>query len=444
MTLAELRAKEAALRAELKSLTDTAEPTADTVTSASAKATELETLVAEIKGLENFNTIRANNEAALKAAQTPVNGLPNTAVGKSNEQTGMEFKSSGIKVKSFSSEQQAYGMGLALMAAKGGAAGAAAVERLAALGYGQKDMLTTTQANGGFIVPTALSNEIINLAESYGVARKNMRVVPMPAPTMTVPRVTGRLTAAPVGESVAYGTGAITGGMVELVARKWGVTVPVSVELSDAAIIAIGDLFGFEAARAFAYAEDAALFNGDGTSTYNTIKGLKGVFTDLVVASAAGMQLATGNLATEVTAADLQGVIAKLPAYAYAGAKWYCSAWAKALVFDRLIMAAGGVTGAELSAGTSPKFMGFPVEVTQVLPASDVNSQILLYFGDLNSAAKFGQPTGSGIAISVSDQERFSEDMQVWKAREWFDIKVHDVGSTTAAGAVVGLYMAGS
>lgn len=442
--IAELRAKEAKLRAELKSLTETAEPTADTVEAAKTKAAELEALTAEIKGLESFVQIREDNAAALKAAGQPVNALPNNATGKQAEGAVVEYKCTGVKVTSFSNEQNAYAMGLSLLAAKGGAKAADAVEKLAALGYGQKDMLTSVNSNGGFLVPTALSNEIINNAEQYGVARRNMRVIPMPTPILSVPRITGRLTATPTGEGKAYTEGNVTGNNVELVARKWGVTVEVSTELSDAAIVAIGDLFGFESARAFAYAEDNALFNGDGTAAFNTIKGLKGAFTDLTLSSAAGMQVASGNTAAEVTLADLQALMAKLPAYAYQGAKWYCSAWAKALVFDRLIMAAGGLTGAEMQNGISPKFGGFPVEVTQVLPSSDTNSQILLYFGDLNQAAKFGQPVGSGVTVAVSDQERFSEDLAVWKAREWFDMKVHDIGTTSEKGAVVGLYMANS
>lgn len=442
-TLEEIRAAIAAKSAELKALTEEANPTTETLEKATKLDTEIEELETKAAKLEAdakaFDGIKQKAAERAAKASTPVNALPNTETGKQTEATKVEFKGRGTRVKHTTDEKAAYALGQSLLAAQGGERGAKAIERLQDLGYDVKDMNTYNNANGGFIVPTALSNEIINNAEQYGVARQNMRVQPMAAPLVTIPRITGGLTAVPVGEGATYGTDGITGDAIELVARKWGVTVPVTDELSEDAIASIGDLFAFEAGKAFALAEDGALFNGDGTSTYHGIKGLKQRFTDLSLASAAGAIVAAGSTAASVTNANLLAAKAALAGYV-ANPKWYVSRWAKASIFDRLIQAAGGITGNEMANGVGDQFGGDPVVKTQVLPSSDSSGQILAYYGDLDMAAKFGEY--QGISIGMSTEELFSQDKTVWKARNRMDMNVHDVGSTTAGGAIVCVYAA--
>ena len=110
------------------------------------------------------------------------------------------------------------------------------------------------------------------------------------------------------------------------------------------------------------------------------------------------------------------------------------------------MLAAGGVTEAGIMAGGQPRFLGAPVEFSQVLPATDANSQIVAFYGDIRLAAMMGDRRQTTIAMS--EHLNFAEDELAVRGTERFDIVCHDVGnaSATAAsrvpGPIVALIMA--
>lgn len=292
---------------------------------------------------------------------------------------------------------------------------------------------------GGVLVPDEMSQAIIDLREEYGVFRRESRVVSMGSDTLTVPRRTGGLTAYAVGENDEITASDKSWDNIELVARKWGVICKYSSELSDDAVIDLADDLAAEIAYAFANKEDESGFNGDGTSTYH---GINGVTNKVNLAAHAGSvsTAASGNTAfSTLDLSDFNSVVAKLPLYARRNAKWYISAAGHADSMSRLQYAGGGNTVDDIAGGSGPSFLGYPVVFSQVLNstlAADT-SAIKLLFGDLSMATMMG--SRRDIRFMVSADRYFEQDQLAIKGTQRYDISVHDLGTTTAAGPVVAL-----
>lgn len=298
-----------------------------------------------------------------------------------------------------------------------------------------------TNSAGGYLVPIQFDNNIISLVNEYGVFRRNARIRPMTGDTLQVPRRDSGLTAYWTAESAAATESDKTWSQVELRAKKLMAFTRISNELNEDAIVSIADDIAVEIARAFAYAEDVAGFTGTGLSTQGSITGvttkLKAAAGTPTTTSAGGVIVGTGNLMSEITLADFNSVVGVCPDYALGNAKWYCSPLFFANVMQRLAYAAGGNTTGNITGGTSREFMGYPVELPNVLPTTDANSQILCLFGDLSGAASFGDRRSTTIAFDTSLY--FNYDQIAVKGTERLDIVVHDVGTTTTAGPIVGL-----
>jgi HK97 family phage major capsid protein len=296
---------------------------------------------------------------------------------------------------------------------------------------------------GGFVVPDAMENAIIDLRETYGAARQNCRPSVMTTDHTVIPRRTGGVTAYFVGETTAITESEKSWNQVELTAKKLGALTRMSTDLGEDSVISIADDLANEMAYAFAVKEDQCLVDGDGTSTYG---GMTGIRVKMIDGSHAGSYVSAvtpGDNWSEIDLADLTAVMAALPQYADTNAKWYCSKTCKVAVFDRLIAAAGGVTGREMMEGSrTPMFMGYPVVQMAAMPSDDSSalaSVIMLFFGDLSMAATFG--TRRGITIKVSDQRYIEYDQIGIQATERFCVNVHDIGAGTGVrGPVVGLY----
>lgn len=303
---------------------------------------------------------------------------------------------------------------------------------------------------GGFLVPDEFSTDIINLRDSYGLARRECKVWPMGRDSITVPKLTSGLTAYAVGESTSDSPSAITAsttawGQVMLTAKKWGVLTYLSPELDEDAAVNIGDILAGEIAYAFAYAEDVALFSGDGTSTYHGIQGVRTIFNAQVGVYAGAVDAASGHdTMAEIDATDLAVLMGKLPQYAYerGNPKFYASQTMWSGVFERLIGASGGVTKDQASGRTIRSYNGFPVEITPAMLApaaagTDASNVAMILFGDMSMAVAMGDRRGMTIARSTD--YKFGEDMIAIKGTERFDIVAHGLGSASAAGPLIAL-----
>lgn len=309
--------------------------------------------------------------------------------------------------------------------------------------HGLYDALSTTSnPDGGFLVPEEFSQTIIDLREQYGTARQQCQVIPMGRDTILIPRRLTGVTPVFVGEnpSSAISQTTPTWNQVRLTAKKIATLSLFSTEIAEDAIISIADWLAQEIAYAFALLEDQCLFIGDGTSTYGGIRGLGNFFT--TTGGVGGGQLvgavdlASGHdTFAEVDITDLQTVMAKLPAYARRNAKWYCSAVCLDLVFGRLMANAGGNTIQNMMGGYGPSYMGYPIVVNQTLPTStgDLSDLPMFYFGDMSLAVAMGDRRG--VTVFPSEHRYMDTDQIGIRATERFDIVVHDYGDTTTGNA---------
>ena len=289
---------------------------------------------------------------------------------------------------------------------------------------------------GGFLVPEEMANSIINLKETYGVFRANTRVIPMGRDTLNWPRRTAGLTAYFVNEGVAPTESQNAWDSVNLTAKKLATLTRFSTEIAEDAVISIADWITQEIAYAFASKEDDCGFNGDGTSTYGGIVGL----TATSKVGSAGVFTATGHATFDViTATDLESMRALLPFYALPNAKIYCSQYAFALCFERLVAAAGGNSIATLDGQVVYRYLGTPIVISQKLPSTTPTGKIGILFGDLNLSSAMGERRG--VTIRRSDDRYFDSDQVGILGTERFDINNHDVGDSTNAGPIVALKM---
>lgn len=307
---------------------------------------------------------------------------------------------------------------------------------------------------GGYTVLPEFEQTIFDLRLQYGVARRVTDVVPMASDTKIVTRRTGGLTAYAVGPHTRGTFSDITDDQFELIARKWMVLNKREDELTEDSFISWADRLASESAYAFSFAEDNALFNADGTSTYHGIVGITQKILGLSAtrANIAGAVVASGNAWSEIVIGDLLALVGKLPSFARTSGnvRWYCTSEFWATVLQRLALAAGGVTHAEFEGQLKESFLGKPVELVEAMQHVEANDTIPLLYGNLAQAATFGDRRGITVKTTDSNDTDFEADLEATKATERFDINVHDVGNASAtaadrrAGPVVALLTAAS
>ena len=275
--------------------------------------------------------------------------------------------------------------------------------------------------------------------------------MPMSGDSLTFMRETGEVTVYCIGEGAAPTQSDIDTASITLNAKKWATLTYFSSELGEDAAVAVAELLARSIARAMARKMDDIGFNGDGTGAYFGISGIRSRLKGLsgTIANIAGLQVGSGNAYDELTLADHEAVAGRLPQYADNDmTKWYCSRTYFFTVMVKLMLAAGGVTAAEIEGKRRPVFMGYPVDLTQVMPSAAANSQVCAVLGDVSQSATVGNRRQ--LNIKQSDQYKFGEDQITTLATRRVAVNVHDVGNAAAtasgrvAGPVVGLITAAS
>lgn len=304
-----------------------------------------------------------------------------------------------------------------------------------------RTMTTTSDAAGGIFVPAPMETAIVDLREEYGVARQFANVMPMSSDTLTMPRRLSGVTAYFVAEGAEITASDAAYNPISLTARKLAALTKITSELSEDALIAVADKITDEMAYAFAVKEDGCLFLGDGTSTYGGINGLQNA-----LAAGSKVTAATGNTAfSTLDLDDFIAMVAKLPRYPGIQPAWYIhqAGWANAML--RLQEAAGGNTVANVAAGGSLQFLGYPVRLVNTMNSvvtAQTSTTGLCYFGDLRLTATMGNRRGVSIAADAS--RYFEFDLTAIRATERFDIVVHETGTASAAGPMIVLATPGS
>jgi len=294
---------------------------------------------------------------------------------------------------------------------------------------------------GGVLVPSVLMPDIIDLRESYGVARQHVKIVSMSSEILNFPYRLSGLTGAWAGEGDKAIFDKKKWGLVELIAKKYMVGGIISNELSADALINVGDDLAKEIAYQFAFNEDNSIFMGDGSSTYGGIIGVlpkigsvasnKGI----VVAGQAG-----GADYHSLTITDFENMEGALPAYALPTAKWYMSQTFYTQTAKRIQNAAGGNTNITLSDGVPAKtFMGYPVVISQVLPTAAATSQLACFFGALERSTILGDRNMISIKTTADGAGMFESDSIAVLGIQRIAAVTHSPGTATVAGPVVAL-----
>lgn len=223
-------------------------------------------------------------------------------------------------------------------------------------------------------------------------------------------------------------------GLVRLEAKKLAGVGVISSELNEDAVLNVADAFAASCAQKFAYEEDNAGFNGDGTSTYGGIVGAGAAL------GAGAAQTATGQTTVSaLTMAVFENAVGKLPEYPGMQPAWYFHKQVWAGGPQRLLDAVGGVTMAEVTAGAPKTLLGYPVRFAQVLNSAPSSSGIFGYFGDLRMAAIMGRRRG--LSLKVDSSIYVLQDALALIATQRFDINVHDRGDASTCGALVKLVL---
>lgn len=304
--------------------------------------------------------------------------------------------------------------------------------------------------SGGIWVPKEFSERLILLREKFGLVRQFGDVETMTSNTKNVRRQKKGLKAYPAGAkgtSRKVAQSQMEWDMIELIARKWKVTTKIEDEFNDDSVISFGDKFAGESAYAFAFAEDDAFFNADGTSTYHGLVGLRAKLRKVhaTIANIKGLVVASGNLFSEFLLADFVKVVSILPQYGdNERTAWYCHRTFFWNTIVPLMLAAGGNTVKDIENATTLRFLSYPVRITQVMPRTDANSQIPIVLGDISLSTTFGDRLGQQVKMTDTNDDDWDHDLISMKSMERFDINHHDVGDTSEAGPVVGLISAAS
>jgi HK97 family phage major capsid protein len=289
-----------------------------------------------------------------------------------------------------------------------------------------------------FLIPEEFGADLIVLRERFGVARRIMKRVPMASDTRVDPRRKGGLTAFAVQQGAAGTESNMQWDEVRLTARDFMVLARYSNQLSADAIINIGDELTGEIAYAFAKKEDDCGFNGDGTSGFSGIVGVRTKMKnwDGQGTASPGLITGTGGAWSSFLLADFESVAGNLPQYADGpNAVWVCHRIFYYTVMLRLELAAGGVQQYQVAQGDRsprPLFLGYPVEWSQVWPNATAATTVSAALGDFTMGCNFGDRQQDAISFSehasIGGQNVFERNQIAIRGVERFDINVHDVG----------------
>lgn len=286
---------------------------------------------------------------------------------------------------------------------------------------------------GGAFIPIGFYPFLIELINSYGVARRNVPLWPMKDATLRVPRDSSLLAVYGEDENQANATeSSLNSSTVKLEARKYMGTISVPREIIEDSPIAFGAVISSKYAKSMAKKEDQALFLGDGTSTYNQTKGIIYLLQNTTGPAAQAMASLYTSAATTVgsmTRKEIVAFMSVLAAYAAEEGenKIYCSQWVYQNLFRGNALSTSTYATEIIDGIPQYKWDGIPVEITNVMAQSDATSQVVALYGNLGMAAKMGDKRA--YALDASDQVAFKNDQIVFRASERIAQTVHDFGT---------------
>ena len=290
-------------------------------------------------------------------------------------------------------------------------------------------------AKGGTLIPESFAATVIRLVDSFSSIPQQANVIPMSSNTLYIPRRTGGNTAYFVSDNSETTASDMATDNVLLSTKDCRVATRVPNSLIEDSVVDLAGLVAQEFALALSRKIDDAGFAGDGTSTHGGIRGIQWRFENETLAGE--VDSGEANLSA-ITVDDFAETIGKLPSYSRATAGWYVTPQVYSTCMLPLMLGAGGVSAAELSAGASEqRFMGYPVYFNNSMRTAPTSDQVIALFGDLRMSTHYG--LRSQIAVRASTDRYIEFDQTYFQAMCRFDVVTSDIGDANTAGPVVAL-----
>jgi HK97 family phage major capsid protein len=305
-------------------------------------------------------------------------------------------------------------------------------------GYEYRTMNEGTLGSGGYLVPPEFSMDFVYLQEQYGVADKYCRKIALASNDFREARRQSAVTAYWETENTSITESAMGIDQWQLLLKRLSGYFTISNELSADSIINLTDWLVKDCMTQIAYKKDAALFNGDGTSTYGNTVGLIPGITG--VASNKGVVLqGTGTAWTAVVNADIQKLMGALPMFPGMNPKLYCSnAYYRNVLRTKMVNAGGTNLDMIASGGSMYQYDGVEVVISQVLPQVDGGTAtVSLLYGDLQYSSAVGTRGGYTVALATQGDTIFQKNQTAIRIDERVGITNHELGNSTIAGPVV-------
>jgi len=410
----------------------------------------------ELKEIQNRGSVLANRIAA-EALQNRTAKTETMPLGNGGQQSFAQPKSIG-KLTVFHSEREvlrrdgrrevlsgerrAYELGTFILGAVAGNEFTRRQfqQRAMEMGYEYLTMNEGTVGAGGYLVPPEFSADFIYLQQYYGVARKYARNVAVSSNDYRQPRMQSGVSVAWEGELSTIAASQMGIDQVQVLLKRLSSLVSVSNELNADSIIGLTEWLVKDSVRQMGQKEDDAFFNGDGTLAYgNTVGIIPGL---LAVGSNAGVVLqGTGTAWTAVVNADIEKLMGALPMFPGMNPKLFCSNAYYRNVLRTKLVNAGGTNLIMLAQGGTPyQYDGVEVVISQVLPNTDPGTgTISLLYGDPEFSSTFVSKGEYTVFQANQGDTNVSTNTTTIRIDERVGMVNHELGSSTLAGAMVGL-----
>ena len=225
--------------------------------------------------------------------------------------------------------------------------------------------------DGGVLVPTNVSNEIIELLRPASVVRAlGAREVPMPNGNLTMPYVSTGVTPFSVAENMNVMPSGMTFGELSMRARKIRAIVPISNDLLRDASPAADAFVQQDMVLALRQLEDQYFIRGTGTA--NQPRGLRNLVAPANVITASNAAATVGGSTVDEKIRDMMLAIQTVET-ALNGAPIVRGGWIFNTRVKYNLMTAKDVGGAWLFQDemmTRGTLWGFPFRATPVMPAN--------------------------------------------------------------------------
>ncbi len=297
-----------------------------------------------------------------------------------------------------------------------------------------KQLNTGTDADGGYLVPTVLSTEIIEILRAAStVLAAGPRRIPMPQGNLTIPAGATGATATYIAEAADIPETQQTFREVVLQAKKLTAIIPITNELLNDASGNVDAFIRDDLVNAMAERSDLAFLRGDGTS--NTPIG----FLNLVDAAnsfAANATVNLQNVTFDLGKAELALLNNNVP---LEGCAWFMSH--RSATYLRDVRDGNGNKGfPEMSGGSvgadRQRLRGLPVFTTSQIPnnlgvGTDESEIYLANMRHVLVGETGGMDIDSSMEASwfdgVNTVSAFSKDVTLIRARWRHDIDIRQV-----------------